>query len=192
MREVGGTANGTVIELRCQPLPRDQTSLRDTSCYCQAWPSDLMADFLRPRVVAAVVGVMDPGRHHRHQTVTVLVSDTTPAIEFPDGDVKVVRRTTAQPVRSSRADSRGSLPQFPRPSVAHHLADLHRTSIGSHDVDGDSGGRVRPRVLTGLAGKTKTEIMRCLKRSIARATFAYSPRSPTAPAPIGPCWDPSK
>jgi Integrase core domain len=40
------------------------------------------------------------GRMHKHQTVTVLVSDTTLAIEFPDGDTRVIRRTTTQPVRS--------------------------------------------------------------------------------------------
>ena len=40
------------------------------------------------------------GRTHQHQTVTVLVCDTTLAIEFPDGDSTVVRRTTSQPVRS--------------------------------------------------------------------------------------------
>ena len=36
----------------------------------------------------------------RHRTVTVTVSDTTLAIDLGDGDVKVVRRTTTQPVRS--------------------------------------------------------------------------------------------
>jgi transposase InsO family protein len=40
------------------------------------------------------------GRVHKHQTVTVLVSETTLAIELGDGDTKVVRRTTSQPVRS--------------------------------------------------------------------------------------------
>jgi hypothetical protein len=40
------------------------------------------------------------GRLRQHQTVTVPVSDTTLAIEFTDGDAKVVRRTTTQPVRS--------------------------------------------------------------------------------------------
>ena len=40
------------------------------------------------------------GRLHRHRTVTVTVSDTTLAIELDDGDVKVVRRTNSQPVRS--------------------------------------------------------------------------------------------
>jgi hypothetical protein len=40
------------------------------------------------------------GRLHKHQTVTVTVSETTLAIELPDGETKVVRRTTTQPVRS--------------------------------------------------------------------------------------------
>jgi transposase InsO family protein len=40
------------------------------------------------------------GRIHQHQTVTVLVADTTLVIEFSDGDTRVIRRTTTQPVRS--------------------------------------------------------------------------------------------
>jgi hypothetical protein len=40
------------------------------------------------------------GRIHKHQTVAVLVSSTTLAVEFADGDVRVIRRTTTQPVRS--------------------------------------------------------------------------------------------
>jgi hypothetical protein len=40
------------------------------------------------------------GRIHQHQTVTVLVSDTTLTIEFDDGDTRVIGRTTTQPVRS--------------------------------------------------------------------------------------------
>lgn len=40
------------------------------------------------------------GRIHKHQTVTVLVSETTLAIELGDGDTKIVRRTTTGPVRS--------------------------------------------------------------------------------------------
>ena len=40
------------------------------------------------------------GRTHAGQTVTVLVSDTTLAIELDDGDTRVIRRTTTQPVRS--------------------------------------------------------------------------------------------
>ncbi|MDQ1636394.1 MAG: hypothetical protein QOJ32_3203, partial [Frankiaceae bacterium] len=40
------------------------------------------------------------GRIHHHLTVTVQVSDTTLAIQLPDADDLVVRRTTDQPVRS--------------------------------------------------------------------------------------------
>jgi hypothetical protein len=40
------------------------------------------------------------GRTNAGQTVTVHVSDTTLAIEFADGDTRVIRRTTTQPVRS--------------------------------------------------------------------------------------------
>jgi hypothetical protein len=40
------------------------------------------------------------GRIHKHQTVSVLVSDTTLAVEIDDGDTRVIRRTTTQAVRS--------------------------------------------------------------------------------------------
>jgi hypothetical protein len=40
------------------------------------------------------------GRQYVQATVTVHVSETTLAIELPDGDTKVVRRTTEQAVRS--------------------------------------------------------------------------------------------
>jgi transposase InsO family protein len=40
------------------------------------------------------------GRTHQHQTVTVLVSETTLAVEFADGDTKIISRTSSQPVRS--------------------------------------------------------------------------------------------
>lgn len=39
-------------------------------------------------------------RIHQHQTVTVIVSETTLTVEFGDGDVRVIRRTTTKPVRS--------------------------------------------------------------------------------------------
>lgn len=42
------------------------------------------------------------GRQFRHSVVTVHVSQTTLAIELPDGDTKVVRRNTDQPVRNIR------------------------------------------------------------------------------------------
>jgi transposase InsO family protein len=51
------------------------------------------------------------GRHHQHQTVTVHVSDTTVVIDLPDGDIKVIQRTTDQPVRSIKGQ---------RPRTANH------------------------------------------------------------------------
>lgn len=53
------------------------------------------------------------GRLHRHQTVTVTVSETTLAIELTDGDTKVIRRTTTQPVRSIKGQ---------RPRIATHVS----------------------------------------------------------------------
>jgi len=40
------------------------------------------------------------GGMHKHQTFTVLVSETTLTVEPGDGDIRVIRRTTTQPVRS--------------------------------------------------------------------------------------------
>jgi hypothetical protein len=68
------------------------------------------------------------GRIHKHQTVTVLVSGTTPAVEFDDGHVRVIRRTTTSRCAASKASGRGPL-QFPRPCVAHQLADMRRRSV---------------------------------------------------------------
>jgi hypothetical protein len=44
------------------------------------------------------------GRIHQHQTVTVLVSDTTLAVQLDDGETRVVRRTTTLAVRNIKAD----------------------------------------------------------------------------------------
>jgi hypothetical protein len=44
------------------------------------------------------------GRHHRHPTVTVTISETTLANELPDGDVHIGHRTTERPIRSIKAD----------------------------------------------------------------------------------------
>lgn len=54
------------------------------------------------------------GRQHKHQTVTVHVSDTALAIDLPDTDTKVVRRTTTQPVRSIK----GQRPRTANTSVS--------------------------------------------------------------------------
>jgi hypothetical protein len=44
------------------------------------------------------------GRLHQHRTLTVTVSDTTIAIDLGDGEIKVVRRTTTQSVRSVKGE----------------------------------------------------------------------------------------
>ena len=54
------------------------------------------------------------GREHQHRTVTVLVSETTLAIELPDADDLVVRRTTDQPIRSIK----GQRPRTANTSVS--------------------------------------------------------------------------
>jgi transposase InsO family protein len=43
------------------------------------------------------------GRLHRWQTVTIAVSDTTLAIELPDQEPKIIRRTTSTAVRNIKA-----------------------------------------------------------------------------------------
>ncbi|HEY4992028.1 MAG TPA: IS481 family transposase, partial [Nakamurella sp.] len=43
------------------------------------------------------------GRIHAHQVVTVHVAENTLSIELASDDVRTVRRTTTQPVRSIKA-----------------------------------------------------------------------------------------
>lgn len=50
------------------------------------------------------------GRVHKHQTVTVLVSDTTLAVQFSDGDVRVIRRTSTHPVRHIKGQRPPAIP----------------------------------------------------------------------------------
>jgi len=45
---------------------------------------------------------------HKQQTVTVLVSESTLAVECGCGDVRVIRRTTIQPVRSIKGQRPGT------------------------------------------------------------------------------------
>lgn len=54
------------------------------------------------------------GRVHQHQTVTVHVAEQTLAIELPDGDTRVIRRTTDYAVRSIK----GQRPRTATPSVS--------------------------------------------------------------------------
>ena len=69
------------------------------------------------------------GRIPKHQTATVLVAETTLAVEFADGGTRVIRRTTTQPVRSIKGQRPRTLPRFPRPSVAHQLWEMCRASV---------------------------------------------------------------
>ena len=74
------------------------------------WPGSSAREWSRPvprRSVASNTGVIMVvgqkvalGRIHQHQTGAVLVSDATLTVEFGDGDTRVIRRTTTQPVRS--------------------------------------------------------------------------------------------
>jgi hypothetical protein len=52
------------------------------------------------------------GHTHQHQTVTVRVSETTLAIEFDDGDTRIVRRTTTKPVRSIKGHRPRTVPSI--------------------------------------------------------------------------------
>jgi hypothetical protein len=52
-----------------------------------------------------------PGRAHRHQTVTIAVSETTLAIELDDGDTRIVRRTTDKAVRNIKSKTDPRTPQ---------------------------------------------------------------------------------
>jgi hypothetical protein len=63
------------------------------------------------------------GRVRAGLTVAVLVSDTTLTIEFGDGDVRVIRRTTTQPVRSIKGERAAD-------SYPHFLG--HLSHINSH------------------------------------------------------------
>jgi hypothetical protein len=59
------------------------------------------------RVAAGRAGAERPGQRLRRviagrddRVMAVMVSGTTLAVEFTDGDTRVIRRTTTQPVRS--------------------------------------------------------------------------------------------
>ncbi|MCO8276007.1 hypothetical protein M1L60_36060 [Actinoplanes sp. TRM 88003] len=57
------------------------------------------------------------GRLHRHRNLTVTASDATIAVDLGDGDVKVVRRTSSQAVRSIKG-------QRPRASYESGVVDV--------------------------------------------------------------------
>ena len=92
--------------VNCQPHTRDQ-ALRLRGVRPAGPPPRPSAEPIRVQRRASATGVIMVagqkaalGRSHAGQTVTVMVSGTTLAIEFPDGDTRVIRRTTTQPVRS--------------------------------------------------------------------------------------------
>jgi hypothetical protein len=64
-------------------------------------------DRSQDRVTAYVVLLLEL---HAGQTLTVAVSDTTPAIELDDAETRVVRRTTTTPVRNIKADRPWTVP----------------------------------------------------------------------------------
>ncbi len=64
------------------------------------------------------------GRQWARMTVTIHVSETTLAIELPDGDNKVVRRTTDQAVRNITSM---------RPRTAKHDLGAVRTNEDASD-----------------------------------------------------------
>src|SRR4029079_15898684 len=63
---------------------------------------------LQRRVSSSVIVMVcgqtnDRGRTHGQQTVTIHVADSTLAVELDDGETRVIRRTTQQPVRNIKA-----------------------------------------------------------------------------------------
>jgi hypothetical protein len=96
----------TLLRTRPNPLTRDQ-ALRLRGVRPAGPPPRPSAEPVRVQRRASATGVIMVagqkaalGRSHAGQTVTVMVSGTTLAIEFADGDTRVIRRTTTQPVRS--------------------------------------------------------------------------------------------
>ena len=73
---------------------------RDVSFVVLRRHARLVAVMAAGSVTGTVAGGLLLGVVPELRTLTVIVSDTTLAIELGDGDVKVVRRTTTQPVRS--------------------------------------------------------------------------------------------
>ena len=97
-------------------------------------------------------------RIHRHQTVTIHVSETTLAIELDDGGTRVVRRTTTVAVRNIKADRPRAVPfsflaQVSNiwwwTNVAHHLTDnaghgLADAAVGRSNVALEGAENRRP------------------------------------------------
>jgi hypothetical protein len=72
-----------------------------------------------------------PGPHprpaHRHRPRRRRHDHYRPASD----DIRIVRRTSTQPVRSIKAQQPARLPMFPRPSVKHVLRQIRQESYGT-------------------------------------------------------------
>ena len=99
-------ATRVLLRTRPNPLSPDQTA-RLRGARPAGPPPRPPAEPVRAQRRASATGLIMVagqkialGRVHAGQTVTVLASDTTLAIEFPDGETRTVPRTTTHPVRS--------------------------------------------------------------------------------------------
>jgi len=99
-------ATRILLRTRPNPLTPDQTA-RLRGARPAGPPPRPSADPVRAQRRASATGrimvagqKIALGRDCAGQTVTVLASDTTLTIEFPDGETRAVPRTTTQPVRS--------------------------------------------------------------------------------------------
>ena len=96
----------------------------------------------RNRVIVVCGQQVALGRVHAWQTLIVAVSETALAIELDDAESRVVRRTTATPVRNIKADQPWTVPSFLRVSVNHHA----RTKPGRFTWHATAGHATRLRV----------------------------------------------
>ena len=99
-----------LLRTRPNPLTRDQ-ALRLRGARPAGSPPRPPSEPIRVQRRASATGLIVVcgqkvalGRACAGQTVTVLVSDTTLAIELDDQETRVVRRTTTKPVRNIKAD----------------------------------------------------------------------------------------
>ena len=72
-----------------------------------------------------------------HQTVAVLVSDTTLTVEFKDGETRAINRTTTQPVRSIK----GQRPRIAGPHFLGDVSHIHWQTFVAHLLSDHRQGR---------------------------------------------------
>jgi transposase InsO family protein len=110
------TTTRELLRTRPNPLTRDQ-ALRLRGVRPAGPPPRPSSEPIRIQRRASDTGVIvvagqkvSLGRTHRGQEVEILVSDTTLAIHLPGQDVRVIRRTTTQPIRNIKADRPRTVP----------------------------------------------------------------------------------